>query len=564
MYHSKYWVPVSLSTGHRPILRIWNTILPFKMELDSIRVVPSCYSTKMDVPKVEIVLRSSGVTHPSNKFSDQSKISDSNETKSFTDSAFSHSNPNLDSELVWICPICFLSNTLKLDGGSIFNIKHQIGVPPKCGACGVTTTWNNLQKSTMLAGIKKSQAHSKYTYDLPEVDIVSFNNYQCPRCTFVNHPSMVCCEMCGTALPSKKKHTQILGHSMESHLNQSSNGKYGADFRLEADNLVDDNVIKLSFRLGGEHNFYNKLYQAIKDLDWESIQRKNGVNRGVVTSSVNNGINFSKALENVGPSTEKNKFMRAKGQYTGISSLQSLKRAVDVKKGTSTYKVVYNLYLKELSRHICEFLIEEDILEKRNGLITLYELYALYNEACGFGIATPKEVLKAILLFSKFNFNYVITEIPLTKKEESTASMNIECTQKVYIISYKKLDSSSVIGKILQILSDHPGLSILQIQQERCLQISFIIIESLLNEMLNDGILVIDKTLQGEFFYPNKILSHDDSDSAIANRNFKLKIGNKKQKNEGTPSPIFKAASDDKSDGNHRDDILKELAGLKF
>lgn len=119
MYHSKYWVPVSLSTSHRPIFenlehdiavqdgvglyqgsakllqyqngRVYLTnkriiYVPEAMVSNSHKTVAIALRLSVmqrcifhpgfltSSPKVEIVLRSSGVINSSNKFSDQSKI----------------------------------------------------------------------------------------------------------------------------------------------------------------------------------------------------------------------------------------------------------------------------------------------------------------------------------------------------------------------------------------------------------------------------------------------------------------------------------------------------------
>ena len=597
-------------------------------------------------PKLEIILKhhDSDIKRSFTGCGKKLKESDFDRAQSPSDNTSAQFGSHTDVELTWICPICFLSNTFKLNGNTINNIRHEIGTAPKCAACGVAARWSYLQKSMdHIANSKKSQVQHSQNEGPPKIDLLSINMYQCPRCTFVNHPSMVHCEMCGATLPSKKpaKYKSTSNYTLDDHSSQSVREKVGTKFRLELAESIDDCVIKLSFRLGGEHNFYKKLCQAMQTRDWENVQQNNGVNKGAVSSSISKrNLSFSgdvglsvgihglqtsflqknyetslvlndslQDLNNISEKgiqlirlgqqyqnvllgaeeksiqsnnsdleifqtshntmktlitmlTRKGKFMKAKSRYSEISSLQSLKRATDAKKGSSTHKFVYNLYLKELSRHICEFLVEEDILEKRNGVITLYELYASYNEACGFDIATPEEVLKAILLFSKFNFNYVLTGISLTKKEETNTSANSESELKVYIISWKKLDSSSVMGKILQILSSHPGLSILQIQKVKGLQISYIVIESFLNKMLKDGIIVIDKTLEGEFFYPN-ILVTMDSYRAFKSR--KLDKSNVEQKESVALSSIFKAGSNDKNNREQQADaIFKELAGLKF
>jgi ESCRT-II complex subunit VPS36 len=81
----------------------------------------------------------------------------------------------------------------------------------------------------------------------------------CPACTFLNHPSLPACEICGTALPRLQRPA----------------AKSAPPSRPASDDEEDDEteeaprMIKISFRKGGDKAFYAALRRTLLDKVWE-------------------------------------------------------------------------------------------------------------------------------------------------------------------------------------------------------------------------------------------------------------------------------------------------------
>ncbi|QPG74144.1 hypothetical protein FOA43_001468 [Brettanomyces nanus] len=405
------------------------------------------------------------------------------------------------------------------------------------------------------------------------VDLLAVNGSQCPQCTFINHPSMKTCEMCGVSL---------VDNCFEGH-DDKEGGRLQLKFRCEdGEGNVEKDLIKLSFRNGGEHHFHSKLLQCLQDVQWELIQQSNGANKGAVqlprssrgsTASINalmvpstgihglqsstqqrnyetsmilndslqdldNLLEMGKELIVVGQKYQrvllgakrrsmgsidanlellhnsqnsmrildsilnKNELYKARTNTQRVTSLTNMKRSARKKSG-KTKSALFQLYIEELARHICEFMVNENILDKNNGLVTLYDLYTAYNEARCVDLVSPDELYRAVQMFDKLKMNFTLSEIPVTYQ----GSFSVELKeQNMLIVSRNKVSSSSISAKLKTLLSETPNLSVLQIQKLDGFQINYLIIETLLNRLLNDGAIVVDRTLQGEFFYPNEIL----------------------------------------------------------
>ncbi|VEU22833.1 DEKNAAC103918 [Brettanomyces naardenensis] len=528
------------------------------------------------------------------------------------ESTSTSNSPAKVQEFTWICPICYYSNAMKVAPATINKLRRKQGSPPCCATCGVAATWEI---------ILKSLPQPQPTPSTP-VDLLTYDGSRCPRCTFVNHPSMVNCEMCGAPLTSLGS-----GGSSESVVTTES-----TTFRSEP-GIADPFLIKLSFRNGGEHNFHSKLLQSLQDARWEQIEERDGANRGAVkveksASSVSSidatidspstGIHglqtstlqrnyetsliLNDSLQDLENLLEKGKQLVAVGQkyqrvllgkktidssvesidanltllqnsqnsmrildsilanqeltkattnVRKVTSLVNMKRAAMKKSGKAKI-ALSQLYMEELCRHICEFMVEENILDKNNGLVTLYELFTMYNEARGVDLVSPNDLFSAASLFESLKLNFVLSEIPITQQEGGNTNSDVSATQKLYIVCKKQVDSSSLSGKLLSLVTSIPGLSVLQIQKLEDFQMNYLIIQTLLNRMLNDGSVVVDRTLEGEFFYSNEILRPSDEKSRQNDQDNGTggSISNNAASTTTKPpliSPLFKSPNDSSS-----------------
>ncbi|KZT58144.1 hypothetical protein CALCODRAFT_433101 [Calocera cornea HHB12733] len=144
----------------------------------------------------------------------------------------------------WICPICSYVNPPAVGDSR-----------PNCVLCGVQ------KPDTRSAPPSRINSPSPNIATRP-VDTATINDnvleetsnglIPCPACTFLNHPYLSVCEICSTPLKSSRPPTRP-----------------ASPF---PDNL-SANMIKLSFRKGGEPQFYTVLKKVLLAKGWQTPNR---------------------------------------------------------------------------------------------------------------------------------------------------------------------------------------------------------------------------------------------------------------------------------------------------
>lgn len=199
----------------------------------------------------------------------------------------------------WVCPICSFSNPVpsNFDPESL-NAHTQM---PPCLACGISPTLTHVLKAVISNAAKSqpsSQAPIQQQQTLPsrprtqsqpdhsslsletastsstaDTQVSSTGNtdreasFQCPRCTFLNHPSLMACEMCGAPLVSRDLPAELAqAHQLRT---ESPGPVVAASFSGNSSSGSDANeCIKLSFRGGGEKIFHERLKNTITQRKW--------------------------------------------------------------------------------------------------------------------------------------------------------------------------------------------------------------------------------------------------------------------------------------------------------
>lgn len=152
-----------------------------------------------------------------------------------------------------------------------------------CSTCGVKPSLAHILKAAISSA---SGRQATTTYDAPSQPLIEPNRsidseasgstdlhsrdvrslkpqLQCPRCTFLNHPSLLSCELCGTPLVS----AQSVGHEFASGPSRSeSPGPLLDDGASAIDHSTE--CVKFSFRAGGDKRFYDRLKGAMQQRKW--------------------------------------------------------------------------------------------------------------------------------------------------------------------------------------------------------------------------------------------------------------------------------------------------------
>ncbi|KAJ0163993.1 Vacuolar protein-sorting-associated protein 36 [Colletotrichum tanaceti] len=373
--------------------------------------------------------------------------------------------PEPASAATWVCTICTFSNPVPSNfDPTTANIHTPL---PPCLACGIKPTLAHVLKasitnatsrtpvvpssptvsSPLSTGPWSTSTKPGDTGALPPWPAASNINgtphkpadpsatFQCPRCTFLNHPSLLSCEICGAPLISQdppQTKAQEQTQRTESPGPVSSSATPGQD---TAEN------IKISFRGGGEKIFYERLKGALTQRKWllqgappvpksnrtiddngaivrtpsAAPERPKGVGiagleqRGLDMRK-NNEVMIGSAFEdldalmasakeivalaerfarqNGGSGAEANALLAESASQLGLVTTK------DIVGGSSSE----TLYLSELSRNLAEFLTDDarGVLKKAGGIINLVDLWAMFNRARGgVELVSPMDFEKA-------------------------------------------------------------------------------------------------------------------------------------------------------------------------
>lgn len=322
----------------------------------------------------------------------------------------------LDKTVDWTCMICSFNNHISTEVDLDQNF-------PKCMSCGIPPSRVQIEQVIREAYEQPETPREASPADNPD---------QCPKCTFINHPSMKHCELCGTELRSIPL---ILSRKIQDMENTStSNWKaqnpLGLVLESQEEYTNGKPYIKVSFRKGGDLGFYEHLVQEIDKLKWEALENRGGIN-GEATKLQKENVQISKvktggihSLERIG------ELQRKQNELILTQSLEDLEqlmfKAQDLIKLSSSFGALVkrrknipsatipplvisknsSLYHQELARHISEYLLNFE-LTKITSMITLPDLFASYNrfrmlnEGFGTELITTQDLSKSIELLDK-------------------------------------------------------------------------------------------------------------------------------------------------------------------
>ncbi|KAI9888151.1 MAG: hypothetical protein M1823_000086 [Watsoniomyces obsoletus] len=377
----------------------------------------------------------------------------------------------------WICAICSFANPIPSNFDPTTVNAHTPF--PTCLACGVLPAVTDILKAAIsqASGRNQSPRASITLQGSPstsqveiggggtptEIDsiatlsrIPSSRTVTCPRCTFVNHPSLKACEICGAALPAA---TTIEDRFTALDISRSSSpGVFPAGSDATRTELFD--CVKLSFRAGGDKTFHDRLKEAMVQRKWllhgappvpkpgeqtwptsspgaqnakngfsqDRIDRTKtpglaGLQQRDMMTRKNNEVVIGNAFEDLNALMASAKEIVALAEKfsgaIGSSSTGATSEATDVVSrsaaalGLVTTKDLLgssgkseSLYISELSRNLAEFLTDDatGILRREGGIMSLVDLWAVFNRARGgVELISPLDFHKAASQWEKLN-----------------------------------------------------------------------------------------------------------------------------------------------------------------
>ncbi|KAI1345090.1 EAP30/Vps36 family-domain-containing protein [Xylariaceae sp. FL0016] len=379
--------------------------------------------------------------------------------------------PSQASNATWVCTICSFPNPVPSNFDPTTASAHT-PLPP-CLACGIKPALTHMLKAA-IANVTSRQVATSFpgtslpptagsTEVGPEFDNIDVNKahqvdplpnrkpassggFQCPRCTFLNHPSLLSCEICGAQLisqdiPSAIAHEQPRTDSPGPTLNLG-----------HVTGLESPENVKISFRGGGEKIFYERLKGSMTQRKWllqeappvpstrtdeiqsESLSRSGSGSGRKKTAGIagleqmgldrrrNNELVIGSSFEDLEALMASAKEIVALAESFarqvngGVDNTTSEANALLAESasqlGLVTTKDIVggsgsgseSLYLSELSRNLAEFLTDDarGVLRKAGGIISLVDLWASFNRARGgVELVSPNDFEKAAQLWEK-------------------------------------------------------------------------------------------------------------------------------------------------------------------
>jgi ESCRT-II complex subunit VPS36 len=376
--------------------------------------------------------------------------------------------PTSASSATWVCPICTFSNPVPSNFDPSTASAHT-PLPP-CLACGIKPPLAHVLKAAIAGATNRAPSaptpirtpmpiRSRIDNTRPLSEIrgsegigpshsdslgILAASFQCPRCTFLNHPSLLSCELCGAPLISQ----DIPAGLSQPEFRPESPGPVLQGSGPSSSGLNVSENVKISFRGGGEKIFHERLKGAMTQRKWllqgappvpkpnrdgssnESLSLTNdrsktvgiaGLEQRRIDARKNNEVVIGNAFEDLEALMASAKeivalaesFARQTngGTSSGSSEANSLLAQSASALGLVTTKDMLasgssseTLYLTELSRNLAEFLTDDatGVLRKAGGVMSLVDLWAIFNRARGgVELVSPMDFEKAARLWEK-------------------------------------------------------------------------------------------------------------------------------------------------------------------
>lgn len=171
-----------------------------------------------------------------------------------------------------------------------------------------------------------------------------------------------------------------------------------------------------------------------------------------------------------------------------------------------------SVYHKQLARQLVDFLRYNDKLTKAGGMMTLTDVYCLFNRARGTNMISPEDLLKALDLMKELNLG-------ISKREFSSGVIVIQddaFDDEVMAKKFSELASSSMkpqnqngIASTGLTESSIGGITVMDVC--RALNTSALLANEQLLSAEQMGWLCRDSTIEGVRFFPNLFKSGDFS-----------------------------------------------------
>lgn len=160
-----------------------------------------------------------------------------------------------------------------------------------------------------------------------------------------------------------------------------------------------------------------------------------------------------------------------------------------------------SMYHKQLARQLVDFLRHNDKLSKAGGMMTLTDVYCLFNRARGTNMISPNDLLKALDLMKELGLG-------MSKRSFKSGVLVIQDDAFDDEVMAKKLtDLASSSMEQRGSLATFGGITVIDVS--RTLKISALLANEQLQSAEQMGWLCRDSTIEGIRYFPNLFQSAD-------------------------------------------------------
>ncbi|KAK9459742.1 EAP30/Vps36 family-domain-containing protein [Lipomyces oligophaga] len=568
----RFWQPLDLTPGHRPALYDDETdvlvqngcgIYEGRVRLEGYQngrlyltshricyvdiVAPLLNSVSINLPDLKTAQYTAGFLKSSPKIT--LYFADSFESDSNTSSASATPNgssaslplsgvqsPRTPSQsqintISWICPICSFSNKLTT------NYRPDISSIPACVTCGVRPPGSIINEA-LADSMSETPSLTTETSETNQEQ-----GKTCPKCTFLNDPMMRYCELCNARLSSSTFNpsdyildkTQVRKESYLpfsiAGLKDGTRSKYTPTFAEEVPTYV-----KLSFRVGGDKEFFEKLRSVVTEKTWlkNMARAKQESSVTIIGKQSSEPESKPSAMPSYGihglQQINEDERQKNKNLMTSLNDLQSLmtkakglaalaeslasrlatspgvpdearnalresSNALSLSSPIVTREMAGSgndvLYYAELARQLAEYL-QSGILKNEGGIITLFDLFAIYNKARGISLISPKDLQNACNMFERLKLPFRTRQFKSGLLVIEEASRNDDLATQL-LVEYIR-DSQTRHG-------EEDGVTPEEISQKLGWNVS-VCVEEIENAQ-EQGLLVSDAIVSGTRYFTN-------------------------------------------------------------
>ena len=325
-------------------------------------------------------------------------------------------SPQIDRG-TWICSICSFPNPVP----SNFDPTIVTDAFPlaSCLTCGIKPDFAHVLKAAIAANAKRTLSIAPAARPAADASVNGHlpgdqRSVICPRCTFSNHPSLSNCELCNAPLPTTGREENGQTRSAE---RPQSPGPEIASLRLG--DVQEDEVLKFSFRAGGEKVFNERLKNALIQRKWLLVQappfpKPDDGSSTVVDTLFNEPVGRPRStqvgiagLEQRGLQSRRNNETVLGGAFEDLEALMASAKEIvalaeqfGVEAGSSDPLLSQSqaamgivatkdmaadssntLYITELARDLAEYITDDGrgMLRSNGGIVSLVDLWAMIN-----------------------------------------------------------------------------------------------------------------------------------------------------------------------------------------